>query len=103
MTDWIYRAHLIVPIAYVVQADQYAAAADPDSGGDKTFSEGIPLSPTGNPPATHRAASTLCRDSGRQAIIAAWPQIPGGAVYWGDQWSWEEAITDAGLKLVEDI
>lgn len=103
MSEYIDRAFLIVPVESVAIANALAAQADPDSGGDRTFSTCTELSPTGAAPATHRAASTLVKESGRAAIIAAYPQVPGARHYFvSDGWQWDSVLADAGLQTITE-
>lgn len=102
MSEYIDRAYIVVPLDKVDLANGLAAQADPDTGGNQTFSSGTELSENGAAPATHRAASTLVKESGKAAIIAALPNVPGGAYYFESEgWTFEAALADLGLVVIE--
>lgn len=125
MTDWIWREHVIIVAADAAAGNALAALLDPDTGGDRTFG-GLPLSPAGAAPATHRGISTAATEATRQqmgAVVGAWAAYglsaapryyrceaatgrlaatnsPTAQAAIGQPWSWDASLADAGLLSI---
>jgi len=101
---------------FVTADDRDAANADaelidPDTGGEFTFS--IPLSPSGEDPATYYGCSTVIKPATLLQVEALrQSKYPTGSIYRGqneydnepdiDRYTWEEVLTDMGLQVIEE-
>jgi len=90
---------LFVEVADQEWANEQAAALDAD-GGAETFT--VPLSSSGDEPATHFGASSLVRPATRDAILGALiPSRPSAAAYEeSDGWTFATAAEDLGLRVI---
>lgn len=109
MTVYTRRIIMIVTAADQETANDIAVNIDPDSGGQFTFS--VPLSATGNDPATHYACSTLIKPATLTQVEAVkLQQFPTGVIYRGEhdlddeegvtRYTFEDAIAHAGLQRI---
>lgn len=82
-TAWLHRYHLIVPAAAREAAQSLCAAIGP-GGEAERMSFDCALSPSGELPATHFAASGQLTEAMRQALaaVAAAGQLPPGAAWY---------------------
>jgi hypothetical protein len=82
-------------------ANAAAKAYDPDAGGEFTFGT-VRLSADGNEPPTHSACNTAATDSMKTQILDAFTNVPFYAIYnTADGWTWQTALVDAGLQVIE--
>lgn len=112
-TAWRWYVAIIVPVESLGVAE---AAADLIAGVQPSSTFTIPLSLTGELPATHYACATYATDEWLSAMQTALPSVPG-AKYWrvdengllaastsrgrtGEYWSWRKTLLDAGLNAV---
>lgn len=110
-TEYMRTAILFVEASDRDAANADAALTDPDTGGAYTFS--VPLSSTGEEPATFWAASTVIRPAIlAQAEAIHQSKYPTGSIYRGQneydnepdivRYTWEEALADMGLQVIEE-
>jgi hypothetical protein len=99
-TAYAHRHFIIIAIAKATEASRDAKAWDPDTGGDRTFSN-VRLSATGVEPATHYGANTASTAAMRTGVLAS---RDGSVIYAlyreADGWTWEKALRASGLKLI---
>lgn len=120
-TTWLYRYHLIVSAADRDAANQVAVEVTGDEADRLTF--GVPLSVSGNEPATHFGCSTAATDpirtglavrlgAGRVPSIKFWrldaqtgllvqTNVAASVGKVGQTLTWEQALVDAGLMTVQ--
>lgn len=65
--SWPHRIHMAIPADLLPLAQSISLAMDPDSGGDGTFS--VPLSSSGEAPATHYGASSAAAQDFAQNVL----------------------------------
>lgn len=110
MRAYTRRVILVVTEADQNAANQQAANLDSDVGGNNTFS--IPISPTGNDPATHYACNGLVRPTTLTAIESIQQvSFPTGKIYRANyefddeegvtRWSYDQVLSDMGLQRIE--
>jgi hypothetical protein len=100
-TAYTHRYIIIVEWGKLTPANAAAKAYDPDTGGEYTFGN-VRLSADGNEPATHSACNTLATDSMKTQILDAFTNVPFYAIYnTQDGWTWQTALADAGLQVIE--
>lgn len=101
-TGTIDRWIIFCKVSNINGGNALAAVWDFDSGGDKTFSNGLRLSPTGQEPATHIGVNTVCDSEMmgniENAITQGTPWLTGYKE--SDGFTWESAIADMGLKII---
>ena len=100
---------MIVTAADLEAANAIAVGIDPDAGGGYTFS--VPLSASGNEPATHYACSTLIKpDTLAQVEILQQEQFPTGYIFRGEhdlddepaitRYTFDDAIASINLERI---
>lgn len=116
---WLFRMHVIVPAYARTAANGLAAQVGPGGAAElQTFS--VPLSASGEAPATHYGCSTLATQAIRAALQANLGSVPGVLAYTcnaetgallattsqaaqaqvGQVWGWGQCLDDAGLQTV---
>lgn len=67
---YLYRIHVIIPLADRTAANAIAADIDPDTGGGETFGDAN-VSASGHEPGTHVLISTAATETMRGEMLAA--------------------------------
>ena len=118
-TAWIHRLIIIVPEASAETGNGLWTTLFGEDADDQTF--GVPLSADGMDAATHRGCNTAATEAMKARVddFVAANDIPGLAYYRiepdelilleqvggtaeiGQPFSWEEALADQGLQIVE--
>ena len=99
-TIWTDRWIIFVDEEYIDSANAQMSPIDPDTGGDKTFGA-VRLSPNGEEKRTHSACSTAATEQMTQGIFQAFQHAPWADIYDGHEWTWEDALIDMGLQVIE--
>ena len=105
MRKWGHRCYIIIPIDKAALANRLAAKLDPDTGGDKTFGD-VLLSPTGLPPATHTACSSVLTAACKTKIDQHMTDrdVPLSKLFYrAANWDWQKALNDRGLKVIGQL
>ncbi len=119
-SDWIYRQYALVAAADQDAANSACAAASGNPADGQTFA--VPLSPTGEGPATHYGCSSALTESLRQALLGQLQVAPvASLLFWrtdaatgallatshagsqgsvGQPWSWEQTLAALGLERI---
>lgn len=98
-----YEFHRIIFVtnSHITPMNAQAKNWDPDTGGDQTFG-GVLLSGDGEEPSTHTACNTRATTQMKNAIDGQ-DNTPFVTVYDGDDFTWQEALDDMGLQVIEEI
>ena len=99
-TIWTDHWIIFVKEQQITAANGMMTPIDPDTGGDKTFGA-LRLSATGEEPRTHSGCSTAATGAMTGGIRTAFEHVPWAELYDGHEWTWEDALTDAGLQVIE--
>lgn len=101
MTEYIYRYFIFVEWGKLIPANAQANAWDPDEGGEFTFGD-LRLSANGQEPPTHSGCNTPATEAMKTGIFNAFSHVPFYKLYSiDDGWTWETALADAGLEIIE--
>lgn len=103
MTEWIYRINVIAPVALTDLLNALWTVIAPN-GDAEALSFGVPLSATGQLPATHTGISTAATEEMRVLIQEIFPdELLGCAVQVQDYTvnDWDGLLTSQGLKRLE--
>ena len=102
MTDYIHRYFIFVQWNKLTPANAQADIWDPDFGGRFTFGRKR-FSADGQEPPTYSGCNTPATDNMRTKILAAFAHVPFYKLYsTADGWTWQTALADAGLQLIEE-
>ena len=100
-TIWIDRWIIFVKEQQIIAANGLMTPIDPDTGGDKTFGD-VRLSATGEEPRTHSGCNTAATGAMTYGIKTAFEHVPWADIYDGHEWTWEDALADMGLQVIEE-
>ena len=101
MTEYIHRYFIFVQWNKLTPANAQAKIWDPDTGGEYTFGN-LRLSANGQEPPTYSGCNTPATDGMRTKILDAFTHVPFYKIYSTiDGWTWETALDDAGLQVIE--
>lgn len=94
------RAFVFIPFGEVAAANSVAESLDFDDGGKQTFGS-LGFGPDGSQ-ITHYGCNTVISPNNAAMLPALKAQHPSWLYYLGsDGWTWEAALSDAGLQWVE--
>jgi len=100
VTKWTNRWIIIVNEEFIDSANAQMSPIDPDTGGDKTFGS-VRLSSNGEEPRTHTGCNTAAKSDMTQGIFNAFDKAPWADIYDAHVWTWNEALDDMGLQVIE--
>lgn len=100
MTIWTDRWIIFIKKQQITAANGMMIPIDPDTGGDKTFGN-LRLSADGQEPRTHSGCSMAATGAMTKGIRNAFEHVPWAKFYAGYEWTWEDALIDAGLQVIE--
>jgi hypothetical protein len=100
-TEYTDRAFIMVTANRLNQANNAAKNWDPDVGGDKTFGS-LMLSASGNAPVQWYGCDTRLTPAMKAKVDTFKSSNTNNCKYYLESagWSWESALTDAGLKVI---
>ncbi|HEB28635.1 MAG TPA: hypothetical protein ENI05_12830 [Porticoccus sp.] len=103
MTDFVKRFIIFVETSKKTAANAQAVAWGYGERDDLTFDDWR-FSASGQEPATHLGCNTQATDEIANKIEGALSQVPFYKVYdLSDGWTWETALADAGLQVIEGL
>lgn len=114
MTQWKWQVAIIVPKSSLASAEDKAAVV---AGSQQSATFVVPLSATGQKPATHFACCTRATDEWLVRMRDVLANVPGAAFYRmdssgtlaaststapvGSPWSFDASVSDCGLQRIE--